>query len=213
MIRTPIRAWLGSNEAVRLDENTVDIDISWIFCRTDNRQGPGFELTLAKGAKYTFLTSSEAQELIAYMWNGLKKRSRHVIATQDINPESESPPSPYMWVCVCVSVSVSLCLCLLFYLSHPSLLNLYLSFLISSFFQCLFLLPSTFLVSFSAVPQLFIPIWLFLSDLLIVGCWLHGRWQWPPGGQKEWPHSLTIQQWRQGTQSRLVLWRECPDFP
>ncbi|PVD34762.1 hypothetical protein C0Q70_06039 [Pomacea canaliculata] len=59
--------------------------------KTDNRQGPGFELTLAKGAKYTFLTSSEAQELIAYMWNGLKKRSRHVIATQDINPESESP--------------------------------------------------------------------------------------------------------------------------
>lgn len=106
MIRTPIRAWLGLNEAVRLDENTVDIDISWIFCRTDNRQGPGFELTLAKGAKYTFLTSSEAQELIAYMWNGLKKRSRHVIATQDINPESESPPSPSMWVCVSVSVSV-----------------------------------------------------------------------------------------------------------
>lgn len=106
MIRTPIRVRLGSNEAVRLDENTVDIDIFWIFCRTDNRQGPGFELTLAKGAKYTFLTSSEAQELIAYMWNGLKKRSRHVIATQDINPESESPLPR-----ICGSVLVFLCLC------------------------------------------------------------------------------------------------------
>ena len=57
---------------------------------SDKVPGQSFTLSTVKGLEYTFTSSNaeDIRELISYFLDGLKKRSKYVVATQDYTSNS-----------------------------------------------------------------------------------------------------------------------------
>ena len=64
----------------------------YLSCRTGKMHGQSFTLATVKGDEYTFTSpnADDIRELVVTFLEGLKKRSRYVIALQDYRAPSES---------------------------------------------------------------------------------------------------------------------------
>ena len=62
--------------------------LSFLF--SDKLPGSSFTLATVKGLEYTFTSANaeDIRELIGFFLDGLRKRSKYVIATQDYTPNS-----------------------------------------------------------------------------------------------------------------------------
>lgn len=61
------------------------------YYHSDKIPGQSFTLSTVKGLEYTFTSSNaeDIRELISYFLDGLKMRSKYVVATQDYSANSK----------------------------------------------------------------------------------------------------------------------------
>lgn len=145
---------------------------SLIFFRTRKLHGQSFTLATIKGEEYTFTSpnSEDIKDLIVTFLEGLKKRSRFVIAIHDYNPPPGKWKQSWHFIFKCFQIEIFHCdsttgqLCTS--LCHVLLAN----FFISSLHLLYVFFPTLFDTDWSPVNQ---P---FASSIIISSCYIF----WPP---------------------------------